>query len=308
MANEPNTTESSATEGTTGPSSSEVAALRPVDELLQIEDPDFAASMAELRTQVQNDAPEASQVEIESLDLEEKPLTKWAALRSKAWLRLTSLIHAVKDFRFTALAAAKIVFKALKSAVIAILGWTKNFIKSTIAGFKSLPLTSKLLVFATFALGIVSIFVVRMVLHGHYLPTLEMNYLRSFADVADQKFSYDAHEPMEDFTDPIFHPEHVMLIDKIVVNLKRPSEDSNPMGLFEFYVEVSTDEAAVEIKDREVEVRDLISRTVEQMDYESLKTTDGKNKLKIVLRKNLNEFATKGRVRNVLFRNIVLKE
>lgn len=309
-------TETTPTDPTpTGPKAEEIVPPRPVDELLQIEDPAFAASMDELRAQVEQDKPEISQLDIESLDLEEKPLTKWAAFRSKVQMRvarlrelLTVIIHALKNFRVTAIIAAKATLLFLKHAAKATFAWTRESIKSAIKGFKALPLSSKLLVFATLILGIVTVFVMRMVMRGNYLPTIEMHYLQSFSDVADESFTFDAHEPIEDFRDPIFHPEHVMLIDKIIVNLKRPSENTNPMGLFEFYIEVSTDEAAVELKDREVETRDLISRTIEQMTYEDLVTAEGKNKLKIILRKGLNDFVTKGRVRSVLFRNIVLKE
>jgi flagellar basal body-associated protein FliL len=79
------------------------------------------------------------------------------------------------------------------------------------------------------------------------------------------------------------------------------------MGVFAFYIETSNQESAVELKDRDGEARDVISRTLEQMSAEGLSSVDGKEKLKIVIRKNLNSILTRGQVRRVFIKNIVLK-
>ncbi len=282
-----------------------------IDALLATEDPQFAASMTELRQQV---AQDAGNVELDSLDLEEKPPGKIARLKALI-LRPINTISGLADAaanRATKLKTSsveiakdggKVVVEKSKHGLAA----TGGAVKGTLGSFKALPLKSKLLVFAVIVMGVLSIMTLKIVLKGPVLPTLETKYLGSFAEVADKSYEYDNEEPMEDFTDPFFHPEHVMLIDKIVVNLRRDEEGSNPMGLFEFYIEASSDEGAIEIKDREVEVRDVISRTLEQMPYDELVTAAGKNKVKVILRKNLNQFLTKGRVRRVYFRNVVLK-
>ena len=282
-----------------------------VDQLLAVEDPQFAASMKELRAQV---AEDAGNVVIDSLDLEEKPLSKFGLLKVRLKTKFETIRHLLhtskarfSHFRTSAGSITKDF--AVRSAKTAGEGAKASGakLKELLGAFKHLPLKSKLLVFSTLVLGVLSLTILKMVMKGKYLPTLETRYLRSFADVASGSFKYDADEPMEDFTDPFFHPEHVMLIDKIVVNLRRPEDGSNPMGLFEFYLEASSDEGAIEIKDREIEVRDLMSRTLERMSYEELVTVAGKNKAKLVLRKAMNQFMTKGRVRRVYFRNVVLK-
>lgn len=326
MANEPSSNKSEVSledivrDDSTGPASSTAgpSAGLPspldadaVDNLLAVEDPQFAASMKELRAQV---AEDAGNVVIDSLDLEEKPLTKFGLFRVRAKAKFDALIHSLTQFKnrlahfrsSAGVVSKDFILHAAKASGngIKALG---GKLKDLISAFKHLPTKSKLLVFATVLFGLLSITVLKIVLKGKYLPTLETHYLRSFADLANGSYKYDAHEPMEDFTDPFFHPEHVMLIDKIVVNLRRPEDGSNPMGLFEFYLEASNDEGAIEIKDREIEVRDLISRTLERMSYEELVTVSGKNKAKLVLRKAMNQFMTKGRVRRVYFRNVVLK-
>lgn len=79
------------------------------------------------------------------------------------------------------------------------------------------------------------------------------------------------------------------------------------MLLVDLYVECSSSAAAIEVKDRESEVRDLFARSIEKMVYDDLITLEGKNKLKLILRKNVNVILTKGRVRQILFGNLVLK-
>ena len=57
----------------------------------------------------------------------------------------------------------------------------------------------------------------------------------------------------------------------------------------------------------EAEARDAISTTRLQMSYDELSTEAGKSKLKVVLRKNLNEVLSTGRVRRVYFKSIIVK-
>ena len=284
-----------------------------VDALFAIEDPGFAASMGELHAQVEADN-KGSHADIEVLDLTEKAPTRWGRIKASIRLRLErwklrigslkKLIHAFKVWAIHAFHVTKkfLIEKSKLGANVSAAG-----LKAAIHWFKTLPLKSKLLVFAVIIVGTVSVMTLKLVLKGNVLPTLEMNYLKSFADIADAAFKFDSKEEMEDFADPFFHPEHVMLIDKIVVNLRTEPGQPNPMGLFEFYIESSSDEGAIEIKDREGEVRDVISRTLEQMDYDELVTVGGKNHVKIVLRRALNQFLTKGRVLRVYFRNVILK-
>lgn len=150
-------------------------------------------------------------------------------------------------------------------------------------------------------------FVGNYMLKGPPLPTMKMNYLRSFADVADERFEFKDDEHWEDFDNPVLHPEHMLLIERVIANLKSPGDGHNPMVLMDFYVECASTEAAVEVRDREVEIRDLVTRSLEQMEYEHLTTQQGKTQLKIYLRKAINDFLTKGRVRKVLFKNLILK-
>jgi flagellar basal body-associated protein FliL len=147
----------------------------------------------------------------------------------------------------------------------------------------------------------------RLTLRGNFLPSFETNFLTSFAKVADSSYTYEKSDSMEDFDSPLRHPEYVVSTDKLVVNLSSRNPGHHAMGLFEFFIEAGTQEAAIELNDRQKEVVDILGRSLERMNYEDLTTADGKTKAKVMLRKEVNTILTKGRVRKVFFKTIVLK-
>jgi flagellar basal body-associated protein FliL len=282
--------------------------LGDIDSFLAVEDPAFAASLSELKT-LNLSVP--SQSTIDPLDLGEDlgPLQpgERAGLRSIVtdYCRRTIegtialAVYIAKDGRKNFLRRS---LELLKTSLQQARAWATHL--------SHLPRVSKLLLFGVLLLAACLVAVVRVTLHGSFLPDFHPTFLSSFGPVANRSFTYEADAPMEELQNPLLHPESVVLIDRIVVNLKHQgssSSSANPMGMFEFYVETASRDAAVELKVRDIEAKDLISRTLEQMVYEELITDPGKLKLKIILRKNLNELLTKGRVRKVYFKTVVLK-
>jgi len=283
-----------------------------VDQLLSIEDPQFADSMRELKKQGAH-GPTPSDVEIDPLDIE-----KLSKERDSKIKRLLTVFVRSFGFLFSHPSSiARIAVKSLpqfKSFGRSLTGSFFHFLKavlkelkSWIVDFKRLPNKSKLTVFLALGFGVLAMLVLKTTLGGQISLKLGPQFLHSFADVADTKFTYEKNDPFEDFTDPLLHPEHVIEIEKMVVNLRASGKAENPMGLFAFYFEASNQECAIELKDREGETRDVIGRTLEQMTYEDLATIDGKEKAKVAIRKSLNAFLTRGQVRHVFFKNIVLK-
>lgn len=288
-----------------------------IDNLLAAEDPSFAASMSELHRlgETQNTTGEA---DIESLDVErlarEKQSFVGRVFYFLTWpFRRASYAPNSLGNRILRLPVllGPLVVKSIGSGFRGVkgsLGAFSHALKKALANFKAMNTKSKLMVGAVVVLGALSIVTLKMTIGGRLaILNIEPGFLRSFADVADAKYTYDENEPMEDFTDPLFHPEHVILFDKIVVNLRQPRDGSSPMGLFEFYFEASNQESAVELKDRQGEARDIISRTLEQLPYDELVTAPGKERMKVALRKNLNAFLTRGQIRRVYLKTIVLK-
>lgn len=295
-----------------------------VDDLLADVDPEFSASLRELGSQQISD----SEIEIEALDLEEwvgKPeasagypsgvlnlILYWLRRGASMCLGLKgnlrrSGVEGVRWVRFTGWpgvksGAAAGFQMARKSATRVIV-----LAKKWIAGFIALPRSSKALVALVLAMSVALALVLKATFGGQVMPRFESEFLYSFAPLADAEFSYDSSAPMENFGNPLLHPEHVVLIDRLIVNLRPSRPSQNPMGLFEIYVESSNREGAIEIKDREGEARDVIGRSLEKMPYEELAGAEGKSKAKLVIRRDLNQFLTQGRVRRVYFKTVVLK-
>jgi flagellar basal body-associated protein FliL len=217
-------------------------------------------------------------------------LSKLIFLRALRWLKTDGLEHAKGGLK-RALSAVK-----------------------TVAGlFMALSIWQKLSLFAALGLAVATTVVIQFIVKGRQLPSMQTVFLSSFADIADKRYEFSETEKWQSFDNPLLHPEHTVLIERLIVNLQaarqssNSSSDAKPMLLVDLYVECSSSAAAIEVKDRESEVRDLFARSIEKMVYDDLITLEGKNKLKLILRKNVNVILTKGRVRQILFGNLVLK-
>jgi flagellar basal body-associated protein FliL len=286
-----------------------------IDSLLAAEDPQFIHAMGDLQKLGAHST--SALVDIDPLDLDklsrEKPSKLRNLLRVLAW-PFTRAIESPKSFISRWSSASKGLLPASRAGLKLAISKTKVVIKAAwkklaaeIETFSELSWKGKLTAFIALTLGALAVTTLNMTMKHKIELSFRTNFLRSFGDLADAKFVYGPSEPMEDFTDPLFHPEHVVLVDKLVVNLKQPRDGSNPMGLFELYFEASNQESAVELKDRDGEVRDIIGRSLEQMNYDELVTVSGKERMKTTIRKNLNVVLTRGQVRRVFFKTIVLK-
>ncbi len=104
------------------------------------------------------------------------------------------------------------------------------------------------------------------------------------------------------------YPEFVVLLDKVIVNIK-PSESSsqNPMVAVRLYFEVTSREAAIEMKDREKEMRDIAQRVLEEFNYDQIVTASGKQAFKEGLRREMSAILNTGLVKNVYIDDILMK-
>ena len=199
----------------------------------------------------------------------------------------------------------------LKTRVVAMAGTSARMARIPVSGAKLLMTLSRRRKLALFiGIGLV---VVLGVLAGRWssgrrLPDLGIHFIPTVAAHADASWSYDEEGPMEDFYSPIRHPEHVMLFEKLLANLRpSPGSGPNPMGHFGFYIELQSRAAAVEVRDRQGEVLDVIQRTLDGVAYDEIVTPAGKEKLKLVLRKNINAILVKGRAHRIYFKSAIIK-
>lgn len=153
-----------------------------------------------------------------------------------------------------------------------------------------------------------SYFLLIKIIHKDKLPAFEIEGISSLEQVADQSFTYSETAALEQFDSPARHSDYTVLLGKVFANL-RPSRQtsSQPMGAFRFYFEASSREAAMELVDRENEFLGQIQSAIQEMTWDELSTEAGKTRLKLVLRKKINEVLSRGRVKKVLIETIVLK-
>ena len=104
-------------------------------------------------------------------------------------------------------------------------------------------------------------------------------FLRNFNDVADSTQVLREEQAGEDLESPLKHPEYTVLVHRMIANLKAPDERSAPMITLELYVEASNQECAIEISNREAEIKDIIERVLEETTFDELDTQQGKCKV-----------------------------
>lgn len=93
-----------------------------------------------------------------------------------------------------------------------------------------------------------TVWVLRSNIRGIRIPQINEPLLGSFQDFADTTDSYDPKEGGESFYSAFPQEIHEFLFGKMKVNLRRTSENPNPMGAFELVVQVDSKDTAIELK------------------------------------------------------------
>jgi len=182
-------------------------------------------------------------------------------------------------------------------------------ISKRISDFKKLKFKTKLLLATSatlfFGAVVTGYFVFKQKI---FLPQDRQFFVVNLAEHAHAVYSYDPATQVEPYIDNPRAAQNLILIQKMVVNLK-PSQNSgpNPMLAAEFFVEGMSADVVVEIKDREVMIRDLMQRTLEEMDYDLVDTIEGKREMLSRLQKEMSRVLTTGRVKSVRIKTIVIK-
>lgn len=260
-----------------------------IDQALAEEDPTFIQSLGEIgKDQSLTETQGDTIVEQES-----------AAERIKFRINLT----------------ARIWRERLKESPKLILGGIKNFFKKRLEAFSEWQRSfryyswkKKLAFFGiVFMMCGTGFFIYKSLTHG-ILHDKDELFIRSLETLASDAEEYDPQTETEPFYDNLRTSSNILLIPKMVVNIKKSAQSgSNPMGAFEFYLEGMIPEAIVEIKDREIEIRDLMQRVTEGFSFDQLDTAQGKNLLCERLQKEINPILTTGKLKRVWIKTIILK-
>lgn len=292
--------------------------LEDIDRLLQAEDPDFAKSLEEVRNvQIDKNVHIETAAIDETLSGEEKferesqgekGWTKFKAKIALWWLGLRTrlrarLFLAVKDSVIFLRTRPKEL--ALYSIVIA-----RALAKQAVVPVKAFQEASRkqqLTIVLLIAMGVASAVILIANFRGIWLPSLNQPLLRSFEPYADRVVTYDEKDGGESFYTAFPQELYEYLFPKMKVNLRRTSENPDPMGAFEIVAELDSKDTAIEVSDRVVEFSDLLQRVLEQESFNDMESELGKSRLKNRLKRVLDQQLTQGWVKDIHFKTFILK-
>lgn len=286
--------------------------LEDLDGLLNSEMPELQAELNSLRDAGQElDGTESA---ITGLDVSEEGVVDGETVKKKSFkLRVkdffTYILERFTDFLYELpIKTYRYLVKFFKEDFLGLLKRisekTKKTVDSFVATIKELTIQQKLIILAML---LISGAIVFLLISNLTIQSLAKDpFLTSF-DHLGQKYT-NGEENFIPLSEEGQYPEFVVLIEKIVVNL-RPSENSssNPMVAMRLYFEVSSREGAIEMKDREHEMRDLIQRTIEKFSYDQVVSAQGKKSFKEALRREISSIMNTGIIKNVFIDDILIK-
>ena len=192
---------------------------------------------------------------------------------------------------------------------------TLNFSKSSYVKSKDYIKNTKPFIYQNkFALTVIGILIVCFLVTLKFIgdPFFDLRakkpYITSLEQVADRIITIPISESFESYHSPLRQPEFFVSMDQVVVQLKSTKRAPRAFGRFEFYIETNNRRSLIEVSDRRLEILDLIQRTLETQTWDDLTTTRGKLKIKRLLRIRINSIMNYGRVREIYYKNLLLKK
>lgn len=295
--------------------------LDDLDKVISESDPEFAASMSEVANE---------KLEIEIADDSDFEYT--FALEERAWAQKTGLagklykifpgiariaylynlyrpklILKIRSRRESTIAFLLALPQWSKQKIGAISGSIKQGLDVFSNNFRSRSTLGKLGLVGILLGSIASLIGAVFLIRGLIPPPPDL-FINSLDEWAEHEVIYDRNTEVESFYDSTRAMQNVYALAKVVVNI-RPSKSSgeNPMAAMEFIFEGNSSESVIEVKDREPELRDLVQRVLEEMTFDQLASSEGKQQVNDTLRKAVNRVLTQGKIRRVYIKTAIVK-
>lgn len=282
--------------------------LEDLDHILKSADADFESSLQDLQQ-----AQSEGQASLELLDIDRILAEEESKTLKNRFLRIRRRIKNEMVFIFVKLKIFLIDLVHYKLPILA--KWLLKSLKTLMGAlghfltqFKSWSLSKKL---ASVGIGLLTVFVLFFIYKSitkGVLPGPSHLFVNSLDEWAEKTYNFEPNKDMESFYDSARVKQNIMSLKRIVVNVK-PSQTSgpNPMAAFEFYIEGLSSDVTIELKDRESEILDLVQRMMEEKTFDELDSGEGKSRLNESVKKELNQFLTKGKVKRVYLKNAIVK-
>ncbi len=286
----------------------ELISVEDLDKIIQESDPEFNQSLLQVMSVLPSSGQNIDLLDLDQILKEEEsqsPRARWNRFQRRIYANMSMAVVAIKSF----------LQKGWKAGLLSFLNMIKEIftkfsksIANAQTKFKYLSVQKKLVIVGMTLLSIFVVLFVRRSLTVGVIPKDNQLFVNSMEEWAKEVSTYPQDEVLEDFYDSPRVKQNIMSMRRAVVNLKR-SETSgpNPMAFFEFFAEGNSSDVVIELKDREYEVIDHVQRAMEEMTFNELDTIAGKQLLLEKIRKELNSFLTKGKVKKVYIKQAIVK-
>ena len=304
----------------------ETFSLDDLDQILAEEDPEFAESLEDIKSESIEDTGslEALGVDADTEGDAEGPGSdkdKEETRIEKIKKKILKPINFTKEFIAARVLAARNRLAIIRTQVIEFVRhglperwkWFKAQVKTTkeviiqkLKEFWAKPLIERVAYVGISICLIGSLTFLVMTLKGTWLPEWEDPILVKYEDIGEKIGSYDAKVDYIPLFDAFPEVEFPVRINKVVVNLRRDTGSGTlPMGIFEFYLGVDSKDTAVEVRDREKQIIDLVQRTLEDFTYSQVMSYQGKVMMKAKIKENVNDVLNQGQVNRVYINRMV---
>lgn len=302
--------------------------LEDLDKVLAESDPDFQKNLDSMKSDLVEGAHEVVELNItdeedaekeEAIDPNDLPIHKRTIFKIKHYLRnrfkkindfLTPKIRAIKNLSILwAQQAYQFIRYELPERIQylkAQLKVVKSKVVEVIQVFRSWSIAKKVASILILSASISSLYFVSRVFVPKWLPMFSIQLLQSWADEGEVLGVVNDRQELMSFFEAFPEIEFQIRLTKVVVNLRRDERSGkNPMGLFEFFLGLDSRDTAIEVRDREKEIIDLVQRTLEGFTYHEATSYNGKIRIKAAIKDNINQILNQGAVQRIYINRIV---
>lgn len=288
--------------------------LEDLDSLLESEDPEFQKEMQEIS---EDDVLQSAEVEDEVEESEPEPSAPQEDVPLSRFKKFkVFLVRHIQKWRGRvnggvrssiniALALKSWTLKFIKTDLPLIIGKVTrkikaivDFLKYLISQFRAQSRMKKLFLLGLILIFSGTIYLLQQNIKGRWIPYLSPPLVKSFLEKGvlirrDATLKYVSLDLA--FPEPAF----TVLLKRITVNLKPTRGFANPLASFQFYVDADTQDTAIELRHRDNELSDYISRELEGFTYLEATSSRGRRKIKNIVRETINQALNRGRVRAI---------
>ncbi len=312
----------SAADAAAAPGADGVFSLEELDKIIEAEDPSFKTDIEALSDVEANDAAAAEESEAaDQEEAEEQSSLRHRILATllKPWRRMKALFHLKKMVfknRFLLFIDSTKTFirhdlpKHVKNFSAQSKAWAAalaKFVKTRWKQFSDLTKVQKLALLMTFVFTVAALAILSRTVLGGWLPRFIDPLVHSFSDGAKFVRAYKDKNDMQDLFQAFPEVEFYVLLEKVIVNVKPDAGSGpNPMGAFELYLGLDSQDTAIEVKDRQKELLDIVQRAIEGFSYSELSSQMGKARVKSVVRDRVNNVLNQGQVFRIYFNTFIM--